>query len=56
VYGSPATVREGLLELHERTQAQELMLTAVIHGFDARLSSCQLVAEAFGLVGAPVAG
>jgi luciferase family oxidoreductase group 1 len=44
VIGSPETVRRGLIELLERTQADELMLTTMLHGHADRLRSYELVA------------
>jgi luciferase family oxidoreductase group 1 len=46
VVGSPATVREGLLELRERTSADELILTTNVHAHADRLRSYELVAAA----------
>jgi luciferase family oxidoreductase group 1 len=44
VVGSPETVRAGLLELRERTQADELILTTNVHDHADRLLSYELVA------------
>ena len=44
VIGSPDTVRRGLLNLLERTQADELMLTTMVHGHADRVKSYELVA------------
>jgi luciferase family oxidoreductase group 1 len=44
VIGSSATVRRGLTELLERTEADELMLTTMVHGHADRLRSYELVA------------
>jgi alkanesulfonate monooxygenase SsuD/methylene tetrahydromethanopterin reductase-like flavin-dependent oxidoreductase (luciferase family) len=46
VVGSPETVRAGLLELQERTRADELMLTTNVYDHTDRLRSYELVAEA----------
>ena len=46
VVGSPETVRAGLLELRERTKADELMLTTNVYEHADRLRSYELVAEA----------
>ena len=46
VMGSPETVRRGLLELAERTGADELMLTTVVYDHADRLRSYELVADA----------
>ncbi|WP_405577728.1 LLM class flavin-dependent oxidoreductase [Streptomyces sp. NBC_01190] len=51
VHGSPETVRARLAELQERTRADEFMLTSLIHGFEPRKRSYELVAEEFGLKG-----
>lgn len=52
VYGSPATVRAGLDELRERTGVNELMITANVPDRQAKLRSYELIAQAYGLVGA----
>jgi luciferase family oxidoreductase group 1 len=44
VIGSPESVQRGLTELLERTQADELMLTTVVHDHGDRLKSYELVA------------
>lgn len=46
VIGGPERVRDGLAELAERTGAQELMLTTMVHAHSDRLRSYELVAEA----------
>jgi luciferase family oxidoreductase group 1 len=45
VIGSPQTVTRGLQQLLEATQADELMLTTVVHDHRDRVQSYQLVAE-----------
>jgi alkanesulfonate monooxygenase SsuD/methylene tetrahydromethanopterin reductase-like flavin-dependent oxidoreductase (luciferase family) len=45
VVGSPETVRAGLVELQERTKADELMLTTNVYDHTDRLRSYELVAE-----------
>jgi luciferase family oxidoreductase group 1 len=45
--GSPATVRDQLLPLIERTQADELMILSMIHDHEARKHSYELLAQAF---------
>jgi luciferase family oxidoreductase group 1 len=45
IVGSVATVRAGLRELVERTGANELMITTMVHGPADRLESYRLVAE-----------
>lgn len=49
VVGSKASVRSRIEALAQRTQADEVMVTTVCHGFDARLESYRLLAEAFDL-------
>jgi len=49
VHGTPDTVRVGLTDLQKRTDADELMLTTMIHDYEARERSYALVAEEFGL-------
>jgi luciferase family oxidoreductase group 1 len=49
VIGDPPTVRQGLLELQRRTDADELMLSTRTHDYDARATSLRLVAESWGL-------
>jgi alkanesulfonate monooxygenase SsuD/methylene tetrahydromethanopterin reductase-like flavin-dependent oxidoreductase (luciferase family) len=44
VVGSPATVREGLLELRDRTKADELILTTNGHAHADGLRSYEVVA------------
>jgi len=48
-------VRERLLDLQQRTTADELMLTTNVHRSADRLRSYQLVAEAVADHGTPVA-
>jgi luciferase family oxidoreductase group 1 len=45
IVGDPDTVRAGLETLVHETQADELMITAMIHGYADRLRSYELVAE-----------
>ncbi|MFI9718109.1 LLM class flavin-dependent oxidoreductase [Streptomyces sp. NPDC052396] len=49
VFGTKDEVRAGLDALVARTGADELMLTANVHGAEARLRSYDLVADAYGL-------
>ncbi|MFG3657325.1 LLM class flavin-dependent oxidoreductase [Streptomyces sp. NPDC047706] len=49
VHGTPDEVRAGLDDLHKRTGADELMLTANAHTGQVRLRSYELVADAYGL-------
>ena len=46
IVGSPETARERLLELQQRTAADELMLTTNLHDHADRLHSYELIAEA----------
>jgi luciferase family oxidoreductase group 1 len=46
IVGSPETVRAGLEELRERTGADELMLTTMVHAHEDRMRSFELVAQA----------
>ena len=43
-------MRRGLAELVERTGADELIITTMVHGYDDRLRSYELVANAFDMV------
>jgi luciferase family oxidoreductase group 1 len=45
IVGGPETVRAGLDELRRETEADELMITAMIHGYGDRVRSYQLVAD-----------
>ena len=51
VYGSASTVRAGLDSLRERTQVDELMVTANLYDRQAKLRSYELIAQAYGLGG-----
>ena len=51
IVGDPDTVRDGLWELAERTGADELVITTMVHGHADRLHSYELVAEACALDG-----
>src|SRR5690606_30646211 len=53
VFGTPDEVRAGLDELHKRTGADELMITANAHSGDVRLRSYALIADAYGLPATP---
>ena len=48
--GSPETLRRELLALAEKTGANELMLTTMMHAHDDRLRSFRLIAEALATV------
>lgn len=49
IVGDPVTVRKRLAELAERTGADELMITTVVHAHADRIRSYELLAEALGL-------
>jgi alkanesulfonate monooxygenase SsuD/methylene tetrahydromethanopterin reductase-like flavin-dependent oxidoreductase (luciferase family) len=53
IRGEPAHVRTELEALAERTGADELMITTMIHGPADRLRSYELVAEAWDLAPKP---
>jgi hypothetical protein len=44
-FGSPETVRGQLTVLLERTSADDLMLTALVHDIEDRIHSLELIAE-----------
>jgi alkanesulfonate monooxygenase SsuD/methylene tetrahydromethanopterin reductase-like flavin-dependent oxidoreductase (luciferase family) len=52
--GGPETVRAKLDELAARTQADELMITTMVHDHADRVRSYELIAEAYNLA-APMA-
>lgn len=47
--GTPASVKEQLSRLVERTQADEAMITTLFYGHENRLRAYELLAEVFGL-------
>jgi luciferase family oxidoreductase group 1 len=47
VVGTPDTVRQGLIELQKRTQADEFMISTRVHSYDARVRSLELVAQSW---------
>ncbi|MBV7698699.1 LLM class flavin-dependent oxidoreductase [Streptomyces sp. TRM70350] len=49
IHGTPDEVRAGLDDLHKRTGADELMLTANAHTGEVRLRSYELLADAYAL-------
>jgi alkanesulfonate monooxygenase SsuD/methylene tetrahydromethanopterin reductase-like flavin-dependent oxidoreductase (luciferase family) len=49
IVGTPATVREQLEQLVDRTGVDELIVTTMVHGHQDRLESYRLLADAFGL-------
>jgi len=48
VVGDPASITEQLDDLLARTEADELMVTTMVHGHTDRLRSFELVADVFG--------
>lgn len=53
IRGTPETVRDELSDLQERTGADELMLTSMIHDFTARKLSYAMLAREFALTERP---
>jgi luciferase family oxidoreductase group 1 len=51
IVGSPETVHAGLTDLLQRTKADELMVTTMVHGHEDRLRSFRLLADLAGLDG-----
>jgi alkanesulfonate monooxygenase SsuD/methylene tetrahydromethanopterin reductase-like flavin-dependent oxidoreductase (luciferase family) len=47
--GAPEQVRDELQRMAKDLQVEELMVIAVLHDYQARLRSYQLIAEAFGV-------
>ena len=47
VIGDPAAVKKGLVELQNRTGADEIMLSTRAHSDDPRARSLELVADAW---------
>jgi luciferase family oxidoreductase group 1 len=45
IMGDPTLVREGLLELVERTNASEVMISTRTHSYEARVRSYELIAK-----------
>ncbi|GLZ31167.1 FMN-linked alkanal monooxygenase [Lentzea sp. NBRC 105346] len=45
IIGSPETVSEGISQLLDNTQADELMVTTIVHGHEDRLRSFELLSE-----------
>jgi luciferase family oxidoreductase group 1 len=50
VIGDPAQVWSKILDLVERTRADELMITTIVHDHAARIRSYELLAKAAGLI------
>jgi luciferase family oxidoreductase group 1 len=53
IHGTADEVRAGLDDLQKRTGADELMITANAHSGEVRVRSYELIADAYGLPGAP---
>ena len=49
IAGDPDAVRAGLDDLARRTDADELMITTMVHGHEDRLHSYELVADSYGM-------
>jgi luciferase family oxidoreductase group 1 len=47
--GPPDAVREGLIQLQRRTEADEIIISTRMHSYEARVRSLTLVAEGWGL-------
>ncbi|MFF4417849.1 LLM class flavin-dependent oxidoreductase [Streptosporangium sp. NPDC001559] len=54
VLGDPGEVREGLNALRKRTEADELMVTTMVHDPEDRIRSYELLAQAYDLPRGPV--
>ncbi|GLX93137.1 LLM class flavin-dependent oxidoreductase [Herbidospora sp. NBRC 101105] len=48
--GTPDQVRAHLDDLRKRTDADELMITTMVHGTETRIRSYELIARAYGLI------
>ena len=46
IVGSPSTVKAGLEALAQRTGADEIMIATIMHGYEDRLRSYELIADA----------
>lgn len=53
IVGSPATVKAGIEEVARDYGVDEVMIVTIVHDHQARRRSYELIAEAFGLAGAP---
>ena len=49
VVGAPEQVRDELERMASNLQVEEMMIIAVLHDYQARLRSYQLIAEAFNI-------
>ena len=55
IVGGPETVRRGIEDLLERTQADELMVSTMTYGHEERLRSYEIVAGVLRQLGSPAA-
>jgi alkanesulfonate monooxygenase SsuD/methylene tetrahydromethanopterin reductase-like flavin-dependent oxidoreductase (luciferase family) len=46
IVGSPSTVKAGLEAFAQRTGADEIMIATIMHGYQDRLRSYELIADA----------
>lgn len=49
IIGTPDQVKDKIITMAERHEADEVIIASAIHSFEARLRSFSLIAEAFGL-------
>ncbi|CAI6038302.1 hypothetical protein PAECIP112173_00908 [Paenibacillus sp. JJ-100] len=49
IIGTPDQVRDKIIAMAERHEADEVIIASAIHSYEARLRSFSLIAEAFGL-------
>lgn len=49
IIGTPDQVKDKIIAMAERHEADEVIIASAIHSFEARLRSFRLIAEAFGL-------
>jgi alkanesulfonate monooxygenase SsuD/methylene tetrahydromethanopterin reductase-like flavin-dependent oxidoreductase (luciferase family) len=49
IIGTPDQVKDKIIAMVERHEADEVIIASAIHSFEARLRSFRLIAEAFGL-------
>jgi luciferase family oxidoreductase group 1 len=50
VVGSPAQVKEQLVQMSQAYQTDEIMICSIMHDFEAKLKSYYLIAKEFGLI------
>jgi luciferase family oxidoreductase group 1 len=53
VIGDPETVHQGLMQLQQRTEADEIMLSTRAHSYETRVRSLTLISDGWGLTGQP---